>query len=332
VLPCLPDGTGSARRILWQQATLPRLAKKEGVDVLFCPGNTAPLRSAVPTVVVLQNAAPFCESITWRSEGIPRWSAFQLLGAMMRHSAATAKRVIFISELFRQLFISKGFCAPSSSELIYLGREQGSDAAGGEGLPGIEEWRPFALCVSHLYPYKRLANLIEGYATQRQGLTRAGVRLLIVGKPVHHGEYRKLRGLISRHGLDGQVCLYGEVPQESVSGLMQRAEFFVFQSTCENCPSTLIEALASGLPVACSNASVMPEIAGAAASYFDPFDPADIGLAMLRLATDEGLRTRLSRDAVDQARRFPGWDAVAAATMQVLKSAAHSQDVKSCAA
>jgi glycosyltransferase involved in cell wall biosynthesis len=243
----------------------------------------------------------------------------------MRLSASHADRVIFISEFFRDLFVSSDWCQRSRAEMIYLGRER-DDSADTRDLPGIDEFRPFALCVSHLYPYKRLANLIEGYAAQEQYLSTIGLRLLIVGKTVHRGEYTRLQRLISGYGLNHMVRLYGEIPQDAVAGLMRRAEFFVFQSTCENCPSTLIEALASELPIACSSAGVMPEIAGPAARYFDPFDPADIGRALVELATDQGLRETLSRKSARQARKYPTWDGVAASAMDVLRSVAKAND------
>jgi glycosyltransferase involved in cell wall biosynthesis len=272
---------------------------------------------------MLQNAAPFCRTINPRAEGLLRWLEFAALGRGMILSARSAARVIFISETFRKQF---GCLVPPSirdSRLIYLGRE----IAGPEGestatLSKLHVQSPYILCVSHLYPYKNLSALIMAYAAESSRLQARGLRLYIVGKVTFTSEYKRLEDAVQRFGLREWIVFTGPVSQSDAAGLFPHAEFVVFQSTCENCPSTLIEAMAAGTPIACSNASSIPEIGGDAVVYFDPFQPADIARAMVRLAEDPELRARLRNHAKLRASQFPSWSDVARLTMETLESVA----------
>jgi len=120
---------------------------------------------------------------------------------------------------------------------------------------------------------------------------------------------------------EGQVILAGGQPSDVVAELLARCEVFAFPSTCENCPTALIEAIGAGVPIACSRVGVMPEIVGDAASYFDASDPHDIARALGGLLRDANLRHELRRRALARARRFPEPPEVAARTLGVLKAA-----------
>ena len=85
---------------------------------------------------------------------------------------------------------------------------------------------------------------------------------------------------------------------------------------------SLIEALAADVPIACSNVGVMPEIAGDAAAYFDPYDPGDIANTLARVINDAPLRDTLRKKALEQARKFPTWDEVGEMTLRSLERAA----------
>ena len=111
-----------------------------------------------------------------------------------------------------------------------------------------------------------------------------------------------------------------QVSQQDVPALYKGSLFLVFPSLCENCPRVLIEAMSLGVPIVCSNISVMPEICGDAALYFDPYDIDDIARKIIEVATDDELRCKLRQTALEQSKRFPTWKEVAHDTLQVLGS------------
>jgi glycosyltransferase involved in cell wall biosynthesis len=271
---------------------------------------------------MLQNAAPFSPLVSARTEGMKRWFSFRVLERMMSFSSKRSERVIFISKYFRDLFVATHRVRPEQAEVIYLGRElTESCEPDAEIVAKLRHLKPVILCISHLYPYKRLGVLITAYHLQRECLIGMGIRLRIVGKAMQRAEHDRLTSLISEYRLEGWVELSGEVPQNQVSRVLSIAAFFVFQTTCENCPSTLIEALAAGVPVASAGVGVMPEIAGDAALYFDPLDPNDLGRALVAMATDDGLRNELVLRAKEQIRQFPSWERVAISTLACLELA-----------
>ena len=91
-------------------------------------------------------------------------------------------------------------------------------------------------------------------------------------------------------------CL-GFVPHDDLPSLLAGADLFVFASSCENMPNTLVEAMAVGLPIACSNRGPMPEVLRDGGVYFDPENPESIATAIETLIRDPELRISVSKRA-----------------------------------
>ncbi|HEX2834592.1 MAG TPA: glycosyltransferase family 1 protein [Thermoanaerobaculia bacterium] len=298
-------GRGLLARLWAEQIVLPLRAKK--VDVLFCPANVIPYLASTPTVVTFQNAAPFCESVTWKSlRHFGWWFRFKLLGLFIRASAKRATRVIFISEWFRERLGIDG-------DVIYRGRPRGAAAAPPTGKT--------LLYVSHLNPYKNVLEVLDAFAR----VDAPEWRLVLAGRTNFPWYHDAIVARIARHGLQERVTLTGELEGRAVEALLAGASAFVFASTCENCPTALIEALAYGLPTACSNVGVMPEVAGGAVEYFDPNDVESIRAALQRILGDDDFRARLAAKARLRAATFAPESEVAQRTLDVLERAARSR-------
>jgi glycosyltransferase involved in cell wall biosynthesis len=176
--------------------------------------------------------------------------------------------------------------------------------------------RPYLLCVSHVYPYKNLVELITAFEL----IESDTMQLVLVGEAVlqerYFTEVKKAAERASRY--PQQVLLTGALSREQVGILLQECMAFVFPSTCENCPIGLVEALAYKLPIACSNVGVMPEIAGKAALLFDPYQPSDIAQTVKMLIMEPDVRADLARKAQDELARFGTPNEVADATWGLL--------------
>ncbi len=103
------------------------------------------------------------------------------------------------------------------------------------------------------------------------------------------------------------------VPQAHLHRYLSNADIFVFASSCENMPNTLVEAMAAGLPIACSRRGPMPEVLQDAGEYFDPEEPEAIAQALHRIITDPDLRQRLAFRAKALADLY-SWDRCAQET------------------
>jgi glycosyltransferase involved in cell wall biosynthesis len=165
--------------------------------------------------------------------------------------------------------------------------------------------RPFILTVGRLEPRKNLRRLIAAYAEVRERLSGAP-RLLIAG-----GQgwlYQDLYDAVIELGLTDEVVFLGFVPDDHLPALLSLARAFVYPSLYEGFGLPVLEAMACGTPVACSNTSSLPEVAGEAALLFDPTDTAAIGAALERLLNDDALRADLARRGPEQAARFSWTD------------------------
>lgn len=319
IAPFPSAGRGLLQRLFDEQIRLPRALLKHSIDVLLCPANVMPYATRVPVVASFQNAAPFCETVTPASVGLRPWLQFALLGWFMRATARRATIVIFISRFFRDLFVERfGFDA-KRGRVIPRAAEDSAAAADPELEARLGVRRPFLLSVSHLNPYKNTIELIEGFALASKDLPP---RQLVLAGMANFAPYAEsIRATIARLGLAERVLLTGELPHADALSLVAGCEAFVFTSTCENCPTALVEAMSTGAPVASSNVGVMPEVTGDAALLFDPAQPAEIAEALRRMMTDPQLCEELRRRSLARAQTFITRDTVARQTIEAIEMA-----------
>jgi glycosyltransferase involved in cell wall biosynthesis len=114
------------------------------------------------------------------------------------------------------------------------------------------------------------------------------------------------------------------VPHDALPSLMANADLFIFASSCENLPVTLLEAMATGLPIACSNRGPMPEVLQDGGVYFNPENADSIATAIERLITDEALRISVAQRAKDLSDQY-SWARCAAETWTFLRKVAEAQ-------
>ncbi len=304
-------------KLIWEQTVLLRELQRDQIDIVLGIGGMIPILSGRPKVVILRNAGPFCESVNPRTMGWRGYARFVILGLTMRLAVQHATHVIFISQYFKDIFTQRfGFSADKGS-VIYHGYEA--------TRPGTRSiYQPdgdYFVYVSYLIPYKNVREVIQGFMLMCQQHPEHTWKLLLVGGPRHVAYANSIYELVKSHDLlKDRVVFTGTVSHEEVSALLARASAFVFASTCENCPNSLIEALAYGLPIANSRIGVMPEITGDAALYFDPYRPTEIADALLRISTDSALRQTLAERSRRRIQDFRTWSGVAELTLDTLES------------
>jgi alpha-1,3-rhamnosyl/mannosyltransferase len=120
-------------------------------------------------------------------------------------------------------------------------------------------------------------------------------------------------------GLEQAVEFPGWIPREQLYDLYARAWAFVYPSLFEGFGLPVLEAMAAGVPMACSDVEPMASLAGDAAVKFDPGDVDAMAAAMLRVTEDEALRSRLTEAGPRHAAKY-SWKATAEGTLAVLGS------------
>ena len=130
-----------------------------------------------------------------------------------------------------------------------------------------------------------------------------------------------MESLIEQLDLGASVRLTGWIPREQLEQVYRCAFAVVYPSTFEGFGLPVLEALAAGIPTACSNIEPLAGLAGEAALLFDPADEDAMLHAIERVTTDAGLRTRLAEEGPRRAAQFP-WQRTAEQTLEALRAAA----------
>jgi glycosyltransferase involved in cell wall biosynthesis len=170
--------------------------------------------------------------------------------------------------------------------------------------------RRVLLSLSAKRPHKNLLALIGALAL----LPAEGRPLLVLpGYPTEHEALLREHAVTT--GVAADVRFLSWISPEELEGLWALAATFVFPSLYEGFGLPVLEAMSRGVPVACSNASSLPEVAGDAALLFDPHDDVAIAGALRQLLEDAALCDRLRARGVDRAAQFT-WERTARATLQ----------------
>jgi glycosyltransferase involved in cell wall biosynthesis len=168
---------------------------------------------------------------------------------------------------------------------------------------------PVVLCVGQKREHKNLLGLVRAFAR----LDDANARLVLVGSRTEHES--ELRDEAAALGVAHRVVLAGWVTDTELAGLYELAHCFVLPSFEEGFGLPVIEAMARGTAVACSDIPALRELAGDAALLFDPHRPDEIAGAVGRVILDAGLREDLARRGLERSRRFR-WSETASATVE----------------
>lgn len=215
--------------------------------------------------------------------------------ALYRDSSAAARHITCISEFTRQdLHRTYGvplekmttiWVIPSRAAWIKLDPARSRALLAGMGITGRYFFFP-----AHPWPHKNHARLLEALASIQSDLP-PDIRLVLTGRkfdPSHPAH-----AVIAERGLEKRVLHLGYRSPIEIRALYANALGLVFPSLFEGFGMPVAEAMIAGCPVACSNSTSLPEIAGDAAILFDPMSTADMAGALLRLATDDKHRADL---------------------------------------
>ncbi|HEU4657908.1 MAG TPA: glycosyltransferase family 1 protein [Capillimicrobium sp.] len=297
-------------RVQWvrgEQQLLPPLAARAGVDVVHSLANTGPAWGRFRRVVTIHDLIHRFHPDTHGGLKARGMALLVPLAARRSHrvmadSASTA------DDLVRELRVPR-----EKIDVVPLGvgttaRAEPEGAAALRARHDLGE-RPIVLTVAAKRPHKNLPRLLEALAlipAERRPV------LVVPGYGTFHDA--ELDALIARLGIARDVRMLGWVPDAELEGLYAAAALFAFPSLYEGFGLPVLEAMARGVPVACSDRGSLREVAGDAARRFDPERPADIAAAIEAVLADPAEAERLRAAGRAQAARFT-WEATARATL-----------------
>jgi len=291
--------TNKPARIAAELALLPVAAARAGVDLVHSVGTTAPLAAGRPSVVTIHDLIYEHFPATF-----PK-AARLGLKALVGPAARRATRVHAISEATKRDVVERLHVPADRVEVVYNGF--GIERAG-RVSPARELRERYGLsdasvviCVSAALQHKNLPRLIEAMAG-------VDAQLVIVG---HAGRER-----ISGRG----VTFTGWIDDADLEGLYGLAACAVYPSLFEGFGMPPLEAMARGVPLACSNATSLPEVVGDAAELFDPRDTEGVRRAVSRLLQDHDRARQLAGRGHERVAGF-SWERCAQGVWSVYERA-----------
>ncbi len=303
-------------RSIWHKLYLPMLLRKIGCDILYCPGGYLPVKvgTKTKTAVAFQNMLPFDDSQRkLHPYGYTR-ARLRLLREIQSSSFKDADLVVFLSEYARSVIdktvpkrIGKSVVIPHGLSDDFRQENLWHPAQ----LAGIE----YILYVSIITVYKAQLEVIKAWSRVRK-MHNTALKLVLVGP--EYGPYAKqVRELIKSLRLEQEVIMLGHVPYPELPSFYQNARINIFASSCENCPNILLEALAGGKPVLCSNYPPMPEFGGDAVEYFDPYNVEELAYLIVKYLENEKLQREMGAKAFERSLKFQ-WSVSATLTWNAL--------------
>jgi glycosyltransferase involved in cell wall biosynthesis len=305
-------------RLLFQWRQLHARAHETQCRVLFAPGGLLIGRSRIPTVTMCRTMLPFDATERARyGYGLSRLR-LALLKRLQGRSIHRADGAIFLTSFAKERFDGGRF-SPKRAAVIPHGvsREfRTPPRPGGESSWSAD--RPFRVFyTSTVDLYKHQWHIAE--ALRRLRSAGLPVSLSTAGT-VTSAARRRFERSYREANADAPLWNHlGHLRSSELSAAMRASDAFVFASSCENLPNALLEAMASGLPIACSNRGPMPEVLRDGGLYFDPEDPDEIAARISQLAVDGDLRVKLAQRAFELSRSYD-WAEAAEQTFRFIRA------------
>jgi len=280
---------------------------------------TAPLGCAVPVVVSVHDVS-FLE----HPEYFTRDRAWQLQWTV-RRTVERAARILTGSEFSRSSILKvygdldedKVVVVPNAaaSEFRPISRE----AAAAIVRERFSIAAPFILAVGDIQPRKNQIGLIRAFARLAQSHPQLKQNLVLAGKETWFSD--RVHQAARESGVADRIQFVGFVSDTDLLQLYNACDVFVFPSFYEGFGLPVLEAMACGRAVVCSNTSALPEVVDGAAILFDPYAVDEMVRAIADLLIDSELRARMERIGLQRAAHF-SWQKTAQRTLEVFHQVA----------
>lgn len=294
----------------WEQAMLPLELVRAGLDLLHSPDFIPPFRARCHSVITVHDLGfrLYPEAVTDESRRY-----YGQIDRAVKH----ARAIIAVSESTRRDLVEQVNAPADRVRVIHEAateafRPLSASAAKEQARTKLLIDGDFILFVGTVEPRKNLPTLLHALAAP--GLS--SVRLVIAGGRGWLSD--EVFGLIEELSLAQRVRLLGHVAPEDVVTLYNAADLLVCPSLYEGFGLPVLEAMACGTPVVCSNTSSLPEVAGDAALLVEPRDVAAWAEAIGRALGDGSLRAEMRERGLRRAAAF-SWEQAARETLEVYR-------------
>ncbi|MDF1512254.1 MAG: glycosyltransferase family 1 protein [Anaerolineae bacterium] len=298
-----------------QQWAIPRILDNLKADVYHSAYYLMPYRPHVPSLVTFYDLIPvrFPQYSSWRAQVLFRLASNMALKTA-KYCIAISKATMHDIKSYLRCGTVQIFTTPLAPATQFM--PQGTDKVhkirAKYNLPTL-----FTLYLGSNKPHKNLSALIEAYARVRN----LDIPLVIAGTWLPH--YPESRQLTTALGLDStRIRWLGTIPGEDLPALYTAAQLFIFPSLAEGFGLPVIEAMACGTPVVCSNIPALTEVTEDAAALFDPTDIGSMTEAIRSIITDKVHQNILRQRGLKCVQDF-SWQKTAQTTLNLYRQTTH---------
>jgi|WetSurMetagenome_2_1015567.scaffolds.fasta_scaffold57965_2 glycosyltransferase involved in cell wall biosynthesis len=313
----IPDSLGAER--IWHYFRMNSFAAASGYDVVLYPAveRVLPLAFKVPGVAVVNSI------MSTTQKEAHDWS----LNLQVKKGLGSVQKIIAASQYIRKDLIKNGINS-DKIEVVHNGIDHRlffpalQIDAETVNIKPFAIKRPYFIYGSRLSgPDKKHIELIKAFTLFKER-THLPHRLVLAGSEgnysneVHKAAFRSIAA--------SDIFLTGFFPHENFPLLYAGADLCIFPSVNEGVGLPVLEAMATGIPVACARSGALPEIAGQSALYFDSDNIDEMEAAMEKIVTDKVLRDKMIIDGLQWSKRF-SWEKTVQMTADILRSTAVSE-------
>jgi glycosyltransferase involved in cell wall biosynthesis len=306
---CGVRGGRRSVRYAWEQTVLPFKLFSYGLDVVHSLGYVGPILCPCPHVVTIPDLNYL------RDHGMSTVRR-ATLRVFVGRVAATAEHILTISDSSRDEIVARLEVPPARITVTHLaGRVQNRAPIDANRSSIGERYgvrAPYVVAFSSASPHKNIPRLVAAFSRVAPFVPHS---LVLIGHVPSNGEVQRA---IAQCGVSDRVVSTGYIADSDVMPLLGGAELFVFPSLYEGFGMPLLDAQSAGVPVACSRAGSLPEVAGQGAAFFDPGSIEEMSTIIRAHLADPQLRASLVRMGTANVRRF-SWERTARQTLEVYK-------------
>jgi len=285
--------------LIWFEWSLNRALKKYKIDVLFSPDGSLVLGSRIPQINVIHdiNFEHYPEDLP----GLVGWYYRKYFPKFARHS----QKIITVSESSKQDIVTTYKIDPQKIVVAWNGASEKYRVFSNEEIQVFRDdnnLKPYFLFVGSIHPRKNVQRLVNSFERFMDKNSFPDMELVIVGKPMWKGHSIDIPETVKKN-----IRFTGHLTQKKLVQYTASAFALAYVPYFEGFGIPLVEAMKCGIPILSGNKTSLPEIAGDAAIYCDPFNENEILEGMNRLFHDQELRDTLRNNGIQRAQLF-SWD------------------------
>ena len=291
--------------LIWFEIMLPRFFRKYKPDVFLSPDGYLSLSSHIKSVAVIHDL-----NFEHRPRNLPFFTRIYFKHLFHRF-AARATRLATVSEYSKKDITETYGISPSKIDVTLNGANEDYKPVSDQKKEEIKKMytagAEYLIFIGSLNPRKNVARLLQAY-DQYKKETGGAEKLLLVGSRMF--KTGDIHDALQKMKYRDDVIFTGRMEPEDLVNVLGSAKAMIFVPLFEGFGIPLVEAMKCHVPVVASDVTSLPEVAGNAAIFADPYDINSISSAIKKICFDNDLRIDLINKGKEVHQKF-SWDQTA---------------------